>query len=535
MYMNTWMVPRNIRRLTKIPQILSSFFLTIEDGEKWGGNRELQRKFEIILEESGIKGRGQPWDANSGGARTFIAQLKALGLIFLDTTVDPPVHRTTLAGEAIINGENPITILQYQLLKLQYPSPYSASQGVNISPEFKIRPVVFVCKLLLDNDIAFITKKEFGRFVIVYGKTEEDFSYVKDLILDYRRDPENYVLPATFMQDSCSARTTNHSLEKRITHLEDIANTFFNYLDSTQLVIRPESADKIQIDPVTVRLIKSFIDERRPLIRYDDDDIAFQRKYGVDPKHTKDTRRFNSGTVNDNLIIEKMVMTSFFNLASTSIISDINNEVVDAIYERTGIRKEDIIRILERKHPEGLSYFEESFLNMSKKGKEEAIDFEKAVAKIFQSMFGYKAKHIGQTKPKNRGSGGNADVIIISTQENYSGIIDAKAYSSYSITNDHKNRLLHNYISNAVEYSEEKPIKFFMYVSGGFSSAFNEGLADMCRASKLSGSGITAKNLIRLTRKVKETEITHSQLLELFSKGFEITSIDIENIGDLVI
>ena len=38
------------------------------------------------------------------------------------------------------------------------------------------------------------------------------------------------------------------------------------------------------------------------------------------------------------------------------------------------------------------SYFEMAF-----KGKDEAIDFEKATTEIFTSVFKYKAQHLGQT------------------------------------------------------------------------------------------------------------------------------------------
>ena len=74
------------------------------------------------------------------------------------------------------------------------------------------------------------------------------------------------------------------------------------------------------------------------------------------------------------------------------------------------------------------------------KGREEATEFEKATVKLFEDVFKFKAEHVGPI-------GLTPDVLIESEQSGYVGIIDNKAYSKYSISNDHRNRMIHNYIS----------------------------------------------------------------------------------------
>jgi Restriction endonuclease FokI, C terminal len=531
MYMNSWNAQKNKRKLTGIRGELLHFLEICEDKE-WSGNRELQREYETLLESNKLKGGGNPRDINSGGARTYQSQIETLGLVFLDTNMKTPIYRSTLAGEAIINGKNPIHVLKYQLLKMQYPSPYSINRNVKISPQFKIRPFLFILKLLLDNDIEYISKEECGRFIIVYGLTEDSFSYVKELILAYRKDSGNHNLPATFMEDSNSTKTKKHSLEKRISYLEDKAITLFNYLDSAQLVIRTERPNKIYINPDSLDSIKEFINMKIPLIPYngDIDYLSFQRKYGAYPLKKKDTRLFENKTVTDDMLIEAIIMEAYLEVTIQKIAIN-NDHIINDIYDKTGRPKETICRILDNILPDGLSNFENNYLEMAQNGKISAIEFEKATAEIFSTIFRYTVSHVGQIKPKSDSNGGNTDVIFTSDTEYYCGLIDTKAIKNYQISNNDKNKLIINHIPNAKEHSNGKPIKAFIYVSCSFKQAFNARIAKVVSEIGIHGCGITANNLIRLMNKVRTHCIDHLQLIKLFSIDREITSLDIDNIS----
>ena len=521
------MVPKNKRKLTSIIDSLF-LFISANEGIVWKGDRTIQRKFEEMLEKTEIKSPGQPYDPNSGGARTYEAQLSSLGLIFLDSSGTNTAFRPTLAGQGILDGENPLPILQNQLLKFQYPSAYSIRRNVNISPDFIIRPFLFILKLLRDSDIKYLSKKEVGRFVIVYGKNERDYDSVKKMIIEYRKNDERDFLLRTFMEDSISPRTKNHNFKQRIIYLEDKANIFFNYMESSQLIIRPEGRDKIEINADALDIIESFEKKNPPFIRNPDRQDAFQRRYGLSPTYTKDTRRFNVGQISDKTLKERFVMREFFSIASTNIIMDINNpEIISELSSSTGISEHDVERILGNKRPEGLNYFEEKYIDMAMKGRDNATEFEMATCEIFSKMLGFYSEHIGQRKPKDR-TGGNPDGIIVSKEAKYCAILDAKAYSHYSITNDHANRMIHNYIPNYKENVESgEPLKFFLYVSGGFSNTFGIQVKNIARISKVNGSGISAKNLICMARKRKSKGINHTELADIFTKNKEITSMDI--------
>lgn len=535
MPMNTWMVPKNKRTLSHIPGTLTAF-VAVNEGKGWAGNREMQSRFEKLLERAGYKGGGQQYDPNSGGARTYEAQLSALGLIFKDNTDGTECFRTTLAGQAIIDGANPVDILQHQLLKFQYPSPYSLRQNVNINPDFKIRPFLFVLRLLLDNEIKFLDHKEIALFLLPYAKNEKDLNSIKKSILKYRADGHSYQYPDTFMKDTSSARTTRHTLEQRLNYLMDKVNIFVNYLESCQFIVRPNKST-IEIDSDGAVIVQNFLNSNKPLIDSPDDQLRFQRRYGIDPDHTKDTRKFDAkNPISEENVSERWIMAKFFDLASESLYPEINSELIDKLHESVGYRKEKIREVLEKKRPDSLVYFEENYINMAHQGQKNAIAFETATKEIFSKILGYKAKHVGQSKPVGR-AGGNPDVIIISKSDCYCGILDSKAYNSYSIANDHKNRMLYNYIPNISEHSEGTELKFFAYISGNFSSSFSTSIKKLVaetsdyESKRIHGSGITAKNLIRLCQRAKKETISHSALKDLFSCDSIITTAEIEAIA----
>ena len=92
--------------------------------------------------------------------------------------------------------------------------------------------------------------------------------------------------------------------------------------------------------------------------------------------------------------------------------------------------------VLFRLYPHGsVSSFLSNYYSMAFKGTEEATDFEKATVKLFENVFRFKAEHVGPI-------GLTPNVLLLSDFEGYQAIIDNKAYSRYSISNDHHNRMV---------------------------------------------------------------------------------------------
>ncbi len=156
---NYWFVSRPKRKLNSVPEVLSTF-AEISLNQEWEGQRDSQLSLEEALENAGLKKRiGERRDQSGSGARTYQAWIESLGLIFKQSKTKQ--IRLTLAGEAIMKGDSPVEILKNQILKFQYPSPYSLK--IKISSRFKLHPFRFILKLLDDSRIGYLTEEEIGK------------------------------------------------------------------------------------------------------------------------------------------------------------------------------------------------------------------------------------------------------------------------------------------------------------------------------------------------------------------------------------
>ncbi len=130
---------------------------------------------------------------------------------------------------------------------------------------------------------------------------------------------------------------------------------------------------------------------------------------------------------------------------------------------------------------------------------------------IFKTVMGFEAVHIGPV-------GLTPDVLVLSNQENFCGIIDNKAYSKYSISNDHHNRMITNYIKSISNYYTGKlPLTFFSYIAGGFGQNINAQIKNISDITSIHGSAITVSNMINLTERYNIEKYTHSDIKRLFS------------------
>lgn len=129
-------------------------------------------------------------------------------------------------------------------------------------------------------------------------------------------------------------------------------------------------------------------------------------------------------------------------------------------------------------------YFEMAF-----RGRDDAMDFEKVTVELLKEAFGFKVEHVGPI-------GLTPDVLILSDQEEYIGIIDNKAYSKYTIINDHKNRMIHNYIKAYQEGNVS--ITFFSYIAGDFGKNINGQIKEIVDETSIRGSVISVSNVMEL-------------------------------------
>ena len=111
---NYWWVTRPKRKLNSIPEVLA-VFSEISLNQEWDGQRNTHLSLEEALEEANLKRKGERRDHTGGGARTYRAWLASLGLIFTQESTGQ--IKLTLAGEAIMNGDSPVSVLKNQILK----------------------------------------------------------------------------------------------------------------------------------------------------------------------------------------------------------------------------------------------------------------------------------------------------------------------------------------------------------------------------------------------------------------------------------
>lgn len=512
---NNWMVPRAKRKLTPVVDALSAFsFLTL--GEPWAGDTQKQLEFETNLERLNLKRRGARRDQRAGGARTYESWFNALGLTYVENTTG--LSRLTVAGEALINGSYPVDIMTHQLMKFQYPSPYSLRDRVQISNRFHIRPFRFLLRLLLDNRVRTLSKCEIARFVVTEAEDESDrcFNHVVSRILDFR-NLGDAILPANFAELYPSSTTGVRTLSATLDGLEDNANTFINYLEYTQLIMRDGPDRAIYIAPEKAAEAASILEDGTQLIDVDPrNEEVFQRKFGLPPGRHKDTRNFSAGqTITPRVLAERMVRMEFLHIAGTRPISKVTPAIVSEIAVSTGLSERVVEDVLELLNVDALGIFEASYVDMAFSGTEQSRKFEIATVDIFREL-GYETAHVG-TRPLN------PDVFVESPM-NYAGIIDNKAYSAYSIQNDHRNRMVHNYIPT---YRRCSNLTFFAYIAGGFISTIDSQIRNIAEETNVKGSAITAKELVALLSRHRTSRIDHTELRALFEINRRITRHDI--------
>jgi hypothetical protein len=521
--LNYWWVTRPKRKLDSIPEVLAAF-ADISLNQEWSGQRETQIAYEDALEAAGLKRVGQRRDQGGSGGRTYGAWLESLGLIFKQTNTGN--IKLTLAGEAIMSGESPVDILKNQVLKYQFPSAFSLSRGVQVSSRFHIRPFRFLLRLMLDERIGYLTQDEIAKICAVDAENETNQCYEKVVsrILQYRSYGDQCLDPDFFEKYKPSRGNCNP--DHPFSHLQDMANTMENWMEYTQLANRDDDKHLVILEE-KIDEVRNILSQNPPFIDRPEDHEFFQRKFGLDPKHRKDTRNLEkTKTITAKIIAEQKIKQAYIRTSIARPITGITPELIADITEETGISGSLVEDVLTKTYPHGsVGAFMASYFEMAFKGTEEAVDFEKATTQLFHDVFKYKAIHLGQT-----GSKSAPDILLLSDEEGYQSIIDNKAYSKYSITGDHHNRMVHNYIEKISTYSDSAlPIGFFTYIAGGFGKQIDRQIQSEVEESGVHGSGITVSTFIKMIENQTSGSktYTHGELRSIFGLDRQVRLSDI--------
>lgn len=519
----TWWITRPKRNLVSVPLCLSVIAHHAQ-GQVWATpDKSTELAIEQGLEDSNLKRRGNRRDQGGGGARTYRAWMKSLGLLFMDQAGKLWL---TSAGEALVNAEPPLEILKKQVLGYQHPSAFTAKGATRVADRFKVRPFIFLLQLLLDERLEgyLHEREEIGKIVIAYGETNKqaDVDKVVELILNYRERGDE-ALPADYVEKFASSRSQRSAtLESIFKNHADIANTFGNWLGYTQLIQREESRWSI---PAQVREeAKSLVREYTalPLIKDHENEEKFQRRYGLKPGQRKDTRNLDSqyASRTSEAIEADRIKIVMMEIATTQLIDVIDRALVQEISRRTGSTESRVDQVLAQKYPNGaVDTFMQGYVQLAFQSREKATEFEKATADIFRKVFGFNAQQMGQR-------GLRPDIVVSSDQEAYAGIIDNKAYKEgYSLTHGQRNAM-RTYIETFDSYKiDSHPLKFFCYVVSEVKSTMNGQLREVAETNGIAGSAITARDIVRLAR--MRNRPSHARFLELFTSNQVIDALAI--------
>lgn len=518
---NTWFVPRCKRNLTALVDVLVAFSDVVE-GNVWPGNTELQLRFEDEIARRGLRNTGNLRARNTntggGGIRTYFAQLKALGLVFLEEGTNKA--RLTISGEELLRGvQSFVDIMRYQLVRFQYPSNSFIKGSSKVSERFHIHPFWFLLKLLTVDELGhYLSSDELMKIVILQAENDSDecFRFIVSRILAYRNQGDS-MLGYTLEEMGCKI-TRNASGSQRSNSFYDIVNTFTNYLSSTLYVTYTEG--RLSIVPTKMEEVKTLIQTPIPFIGNIENHESFQRRYGCDRFHTRDRRVFDDTERNTPRVLnENRMRREFVSLAMEQPIRHITPEIITIIAMRTAINEPDVERFLHFAFPRGgLEGFWARYREMAFAGRDEATEFERATATLFRELFGFNAEHVGP-------QGNTPDVYIESAESEYCAIIDNKAYRAYSITGDHFRRMKDVYIPR---YQHQRyPLAFFTYIAGGFCRTINNQISNLADETGISGCAIDVDTLIEFAERYEINRYNHETIRRLLSVNRSVSLQDL--------
>ena len=517
---NYWWVTRPKRRLNSVPEVLATL-VSISLDQEWQGQRNLHLTFEDALESANLKRKGERRDQTGGGARTYGAWLASLGLIFTHESTGK--IKLTLAGEAILNGDSPVDVLKHQILKYQFPSSFSLRRGVNLASRFRIRPFRFLLRLLCDPQIESLSEEEIAKVVIVEADSESDDCYdaVVYKIMAFRNFGDMSLDDDFIVKYAPGKGSVN--LERPYNHLIDTANTIVNWLEYTQLAKRDSVDQRIRVLEDKRDEVNTILSRNPPFIDRPEQQEYYQRKYGIDPKRKKDTRNLaETKTITAQILAEQKIRHAFIVESLKTPISRITSTLIDKIAFKTGYEEAIVEDTLLSFYPRGaIGSFMTEYFEMAFQGRDAATKFEIATVELFKTVLGFEARHIG-TK------GLTPDVLVLSDLDGYAGIIDNKAYSRYTINNDHKNRMIYSYIRGFDEYYRgDNKLSFFSYIAGGFGKNIDVQLQNIISETSVAGSAISVTNMIKLIEKHATEPYDHKRISDVFSVGRQVSLLDL--------
>lgn len=482
------MVPRNIRRLEawQLASIISGF-----EALPWSISDQASQDFLYDeLAKLGVKcKRNSGGISNAGGLRTYLAQLACLGF-YVKTDRG---WRLTRAGEQMKSGNNPLDVFRCQLLRMQYPSVYGLGHNVRISPELRVKPFVFLIRLLKDDRIGSLTSNE-AAVAVIYGRTFKDFEKVAEKILQLRSSGDDLSKVVERTEDVCTPRrSTGVDLLERGCHdANDIGNTFLNYLKGAMLAVPSEElkgAVVLTEDPKALSAIDRYSADAEQISDVEEGfKEAWQYRFGRYDRD-KDTRSHAAREQTDGFA--SMIALEYINAVKANPLGFDHADFVRQQSEKWG-KDSGVVEAACRPLRDRVRSIERDTIKAaSVSGGEQSFLFEKGVFNLFRSLGFSSSELIGQKKADGR-QGGYPDVYVLAPGMDYCGMADAKSTARYTFPLFDQEKLSSYYHSCELEINAKIPSKFFVYVAGGFGKSADNVRASLQDCSRHYGRAVSA-------------------------------------------
>ena len=477
---------------------------------------ELVDKFGKELEKENRKASGVQ-RKDSGGYRTWKAPSIVFGLCYED---EDEILRFTDAGDIVAKGGREAkNMMVKQVLTFQYPNPYHDHGTQKMEDIFSIFPYRFLVELLLK--LKYLTIQEIAFFVLP-TRTKKELEMVSRLILKFRNSNKKNKLDYDKHQKVFHPKYEGDRYEE---YLADIAGTFKNHLEFLPGIEseRIEGKHRLYMESNKVEFWKEELKKidswrPKPVDTFSGQNKKFfYDKYGILPGRKKAQKKSKPA------LTKMQVSVREIKEVVVEIIEEENNipshkQLVAMIEDRTYKSSKQINQVLS-KHPEILELkevFDKKYLSVAGDGKKWQ-EFEKMTTTIFKNM-GFPSKSQKKIKlSKNKGFLDNYFVF-----NNTAGLSDCKAHNEkYDCTHGDVG-VMKDYIKKAQKL--ENSLVFFGYVYGRkFSNIDNfDRIID---ESGVDGFRISAVNLLILSKRVKQGQISKEETWELFQSSSEIDNL----------
>ncbi|MCK9331261.1 MAG: hypothetical protein M0Q94_15400, partial [Candidatus Cloacimonetes bacterium] len=425
-----WMFPRNIRNIApwKLHQYLK---VLLQYNDQEAIDASTQQAMYSLLDEMGLKRKAETRDKNPGGMRTYFSQLECLGLIFKKQDGS---FGLTLAGQAMCNGDNPLQVLQYLLLRHQYPSSYGLGQNVRIDPRMKVKPFLFILKLLNDTRLDCTLSDIDVQIPVIFGHTWDCYDFCVEKILQLRQTGEIIDVLDSPASDLYTPRGSSDCC-KALANVKDIANTAMNYLMAADFV-----ETNNQTTPRTYSFNQNyeqifsdiFDAEWNKFIENPDSRESFQRSLGRN-LNQKDTRKEEDTKAKKLSGAETIIQIKYIEyINSHPFLGDSISNFISSI-QQYGFKSDSIADVIKPFQAKKDSLEETAYLEYANSGGTKSNEFEQATTNLLVELGFTKSAWIGRRKSQKNWRGNFPDVWIQPEGTRECGMADTKATSAYAL------------------------------------------------------------------------------------------------------